>query len=311
MTALTTTNSPLALLMDPQAFDHLQRVGTMLAMSPLFPEHLRKGDKHQATANAVLVLNMAHRLNEDPLTVAQNIYFVSGRPGWNTTYMISKANMHGVFKNPIDWEVTGRGTDNLSVTAFAVLAGTGKRVQVTCDMALAKAEGWTKNPKYNSMPEQMLRYRSAAFLIRLYCPEVMIGVPAAVEVEMEAMRDVTPADVVEAAPVKDPKPEAKRPDPEAAKEAPKPEPKEEPKDAADAIAAEAARVAKEREAKADAPGPDRGQFEALYNTIVNDLLEAPADEVRALYAAQIEAMASAFPNMAERLEEEFKAAGGE
>lgn len=317
MTALTVSpGSPIALLMDPQAFDHLQRVGTMLAMSPLFPDHLRKGDKHQATANAVLVLNMAHRLNEDPLTVAQNIYFVGGKPGWSSAYMISKANMHGVFKNPIDWEVTGRGTDNLSVTAFAVLAGTGKRVQVTCDMALAKAEGWTKNPKYNSMPEQMLRYRSAAFLIRLYCPEVMIGVPAAVEVEMEAMRDVTPADVVEAAPDDEPKAEAKRPDTEPAtvKEnlTPQTEAKEEPKAASDAIAAEAARVVKEREAKAQPAknAPDRFAFDALFNTIVNDLLEAPADDVRSLYADQIEAMAAAFPDMADRLEEEFKAAGG-
>lgn len=153
MTALTTTNSPLALLMDPAKFDHLQRVGGMLAMSPLFPEHLRKGDKHQATANAVLVLNMAHRLNEDPLTVAQNIYFVSGRPGWNTTYMISKANMHGVFRDPIDWEISG-AKETLSVTAFGTLAATGKRVQVTCDMAMAKAEAGRRTPNTRPCPSK-------------------------------------------------------------------------------------------------------------------------------------------------------------
>ena len=126
-----------------------------------------------------------------PLTVAQNIYFVGGKPGWNTTYMIAKANMHGVFKDPIDWEVTGKGED-LSATAFAILAGTGKRVQMTADMEMAKAEGWTRNTKYKSIPETMLRYRSAAALIRMYCPEVMIGIPAGIEVETE-MRDVTPS----------------------------------------------------------------------------------------------------------------------
>ena len=197
MNALTTAAqrhpAPATLaLMDPAQFDQMQRVGKMLALSPLFPEHLRKGTQEERIANGVLVMNMAVRLREDPLTVAQNIYFVNGRPGWNTTYMIAKANMHGVFKNPIDWEVSGKGSDNLSVTAFAELSGTCKRVEMTADMAMAQAEGWTKNPKYKSIPETMLRYRSAAALIRLYCPEVMIGLPIGIEVETE-MRDVTPS----------------------------------------------------------------------------------------------------------------------
>lgn len=188
--ATTPVNPSLSMLMDVQKFEHMCRVGKMLAVSPLFPQHLRGGAIDQATANAVLVLNMANRLNEDPLTVAQNIFFVGGRPGWNTTYMIAKANQHGVFKDPIDWDVKGKG-DALSVTAVAVLRGTGKRVSVTLDMETAKKEGWTKNTKYQSIPEQMLRYRTAAFMIRLYCPEVMIGVPALVELELEA-KDVTP-----------------------------------------------------------------------------------------------------------------------
>lgn len=189
--AVSVASAPTLALMDPVQFEQMQRVGKMLALSPLFPAHLRTGSEPERIANGVLVMNMAVRLREDPLTVAQNIYFVGGRPGWNTTYMIAKANMHGVFKDPIDWEVTGKG-DNLSATAFAVLAGTGKRVQMTADMEMAKAEGWTKNAKYKSIPETMLRYRSAAALIRMYCPEVMIGIPAGIEVETE-MRDVTPS----------------------------------------------------------------------------------------------------------------------
>lgn len=180
-------------LMDPTKFEHMVRVGRMLGMSPLVPKHLREGGADAATANGVLVLNMAERLKEDPLTVAQNIYFVNGSPGWNATYMISKANQHGVFQDPIDWEIKGTG-DNLSVTAFGVLASTGKKVKVTADMAMAKAENWTKNAKYRSMPEQMLRYRSATMLIRLYCPEVMVGMPTSVELELERdYKDVTPA----------------------------------------------------------------------------------------------------------------------
>jgi hypothetical protein len=188
-------------LMDPAAFQHIQRVAGMYAASPLFPDHLRKGGQQAALANAVLVMNIAERLREDPLTVAQQIYFVGGKPGWAATYMIAKANQHGVFKNPIDWNVSGK-KDSLSVTAYAELASTGKKVEVTVDMETAKAEGWTRNSKYQSMPEQMLRYRSATALIRLYCPEVMIGVPPANEVEDShySMRDVTPEPQDEPAP---------------------------------------------------------------------------------------------------------------
>ena len=181
-------------IMDPAQFEHMQRVGKMLALSPLFPEHLRKGGLETAIANGVLVINMAMRLREDPLTVAQNIYFVGGKPGWMTTYLIAKANQHGVFDGPIEWKVEGKG-ETLSVTAYATLARNGRTVSVTCDMALAKAEGWTSNKKYQTMPEQMLRYRSATWLVRLYCPEVLVGVPAAIDHDLP-MRDVTPEDSV-------------------------------------------------------------------------------------------------------------------
>jgi len=317
-----------SLLMDPAAFDHMQRVGQMLAMSQLFPEALRKGTKETAIANAVLVMNMAARLGEDPLTVAQNIYFVSGKPGWSSSYMIGKANQHGVFKNPINWDISGEG-DNLSITAFAELAATGQRVEATCDMAMAKAEGWTKNQKYKSMPQQMLRYRSATFLIRLYCPEVMVGVPAQVEVEF-GMRDITPEDAVmrHSAPMPEKIPDASividKP-----KSAPKPKAEPKPNPAADkALDDEAKRVAQKRDEEQrtkaeaetpdhdpdtgeilEAPHPDMEQFQELYNTIVNDLMDATdPNEVVDMYAAQIEQMKESVPQLHQQLMAEVAAA---
>lgn len=336
MNALTTQSpqpmtiaaeSPLGLLMDMQRFEHLQRVGKMLALSPLFPQHLRGGAIEVGIANGVLVLNMAHRLREDPLTVAQNIYFVGGRPGWNTTYMIAKANQHGVFRDVIDWEVKGRG-DTLSATAFAILSGTGKRVSVTCDMEMAKKEGWTKNAKYQSIPEQMLRYRSAAFLIRLYCPEVMIGVPSAIEIELEA-RDVTPTGgpvvveandeapiEVKAEPVEDPAKaqkaatdaaEAKARDQAKAKAAEQVEADRQRK-AQEQAAAEAKAAASEQTEKSDAPAPDRERFENLYEMIAAEAQNgASVREIEETYGPFIDQMKAHFPDLAERLAGVMKA----
>ena len=41
---------------------------------------------------------------------------------------------------------------------------------------MAKAEGWTSNPKWRNMPELMLAYRASAFFARVYCPEALMGV---------------------------------------------------------------------------------------------------------------------------------------
>ena len=294
-TGTNLTTLPRSPLMDPDSFGHMQRVASILAVSPLFPEHLRKGSKEQAIANGVLVMNMAIRLNEDPLTVSQNIYFVGGRPGWSASYMISKANQHGVFKNPIDWNVTGSG-ETLSVTAVATVAATGKEVKVTCDMKMAKAEGWTKNAKYQSMPEQMLRYRSATFLIRLYCPEVMVGVPSMVEIEANNMKDITPYEQAEI---------YRAQDEPAAKDEPQEKPTEKKQ-------AEPAKDQKNPEAEPQSgveDGDDRESLQRLFNMIVADLHDgAPGEATRKFYEEPIAKIKARSEDLAKKLEEEFEAA---
>ena len=186
--AVSTDYDPLA----PAHFEHSQRVAKMFAASELVPPHLRG-----KMADCLIAYAIAKRTREEPLVVLQNIYFVSGRAGWSATYMIAKANRSGVFARRINWRVEGEGK-NLRVTAFATLADSGEPVEATASMAMAEAEGWTKNPKYRTMPDQMLRYRSATMLIRLFAPEVMMGLPVADEIDYTQARgpagaiDITP-----------------------------------------------------------------------------------------------------------------------
>lgn len=172
---------------NPETFEHAQRVAKVFASSKLIPAHLQGN-----LADCLIALQIARRLGEEPLTVMQNIFIVSGRPGWYTSYVIARANKAGVFQSRITWETTGEG-EALKVTAKAILADTGEVISAAADMKMAQAEGWTKNAKYKSMPEHMLRWRSAAMLVRLYAPEVMLGMPVVEELEtMPAIRDVTP-----------------------------------------------------------------------------------------------------------------------
>lgn len=173
-------------------FNLMQRKAALFASSPLIPDALRAGGRDQALANCYIGLTMAEAMNENPLTVLQNIHIVKGKAGFSAQFMIARANASGVFKGRINWRMTGQG-DTLSAEAFATLAETGDEVSFAVDMGMAKAEGWTSNPKYKSVPHLMLRYRSATFLVRLYAPDVMFGYQTAEEVEDVVYAATTPA----------------------------------------------------------------------------------------------------------------------
>jgi hypothetical protein len=68
------------------------------------------------------------------------------------------------------------------VTAYAPL-NDGDTAEVTLSWRIAAAEGWTRNKKYSTIPEQMLRWRSAKWLIDLHCPEILLGFDVGYEEE--------------------------------------------------------------------------------------------------------------------------------
>ena len=57
-------------------------------------------------------------------------------------------------------------------------------------MKMARQEGWTKNSKYQSMPEYMLKNRAATFFGRQYIPDLLLGVQTSEEIV-----DIQPIDV--------------------------------------------------------------------------------------------------------------------
>lgn len=170
-------NNILDIINDRDAYAHAWSIAKMYAASQLVPPHLRG-----KAEDCFIALTMAHQLGQNPVIVMQNIYIVQGRAGWNAAFMIAQANRSGIFKGRIAFKAEGQG-DALSVTASAVLADSDQRVEMTASMAMAKAEGWDKNPKYKSMPVVMLQYRAATLLIRAYAYDVMLGLPTVDEVE--------------------------------------------------------------------------------------------------------------------------------
>lgn len=148
-----------------------------MAKSDIIPAHY-KGKP----SNVFIALQTALRMNIDPLMVMQSTFVVSGKLGMASSFAISLANSSGLFKDGIRYKVSGSG-ENLAVTAYTNYRSSGEEISYTVSMKMAQAEGWVKNSKYQSMPELMLRYRAATFLIRTHAPEVLNGMHMVEELE--------------------------------------------------------------------------------------------------------------------------------
>ena len=178
-----------------EGFNLLQRMATMFSSSTLVPTQFQG---KQNFSNCVIALNMAQRLGADPLMVMQNLYVVHGTPSWSSKFMIAMFNQCGRYES-IHYEETGeKGTDTQGVIAWAKEKSTGeilKGPEVT--IKIAKEEGWyAKNgSKWKTMPDQMLRYRAAAWFIRTTAPELSMGLQTVDEVTDTI--DVTPRNAVE------------------------------------------------------------------------------------------------------------------
>ncbi len=174
-----------------QSFELAQRAGKLLASCSLVPREYQNN-----IANCVVALNMAHRMGADPLMVMQNLVIIHGRPTWSSQFLIATFNACGRF-SAIRYEFVGtEGQDDWGCYAYATELDTGeviKSSKITID--LAKKEGWygKKGSKWQTMPEQMLMYRSASWLVRAYAPELAMGLHT--KEEVADFVDVTPNDV--------------------------------------------------------------------------------------------------------------------
>lgn len=149
----------------------------IMSKSDIVPAHYRG-----KAENTFIAVQSAYRMNLDPMMVMQNTFVVSGKLGMSSAFAISLANSSGRLSGGITYDIEGAG-ENLRVTAKATLQSSGKEISYSIGMKEARAEGWTKNPKYSTLPELMLRYRAATLLIRTHMPEVLNGMHMVEELE--------------------------------------------------------------------------------------------------------------------------------
>ena len=154
---------------DTRKFELLQREAKLLSASSLVPKQYQGN-----IADVVVAMNMARRMNADPLMVMQSLHIIHGKPGWSAQFLIASFNACGKF-GAVYYDFND---DKSECTAKTVEIATGREIaSPTVSLEMAKAEGWATKTgsKWKTMPELMLRYRSAAFLIRTTAPEIGLG----------------------------------------------------------------------------------------------------------------------------------------
>lgn len=159
----------------------LMYVAETLAKSDIIPAAFQS-----KPANVLIALNMANRMKADPMAVMQNMYVVYGNPSFSSKFLIACFNGCGKFTS-IRYRFDGQpGTDAWTCRAYATELSTGEQLEgPAVSIALAKKEGWydKKGSKWVTMPEMMLRYRAAAFLIKTCAPELSFGMQTVEETE--------------------------------------------------------------------------------------------------------------------------------
>lgn len=180
-TDLSTQVNTQNLLQNTKALAIVSRIADRYANSSMVPDTYRgKPD------NCFVAVELASRMDVSPVLVMQNLYIVQGKPSWAGQACKALIDGCGKFRDS-DYVLTGnRGDDSWGCYLQAVRISTGKLVKGTeVTIKMAKDEGWygKNGSKWKTMPEQMLKYRAAAFFARTECPEALMGFQTAEEVE--------------------------------------------------------------------------------------------------------------------------------
>lgn len=167
----TIPSSTADFLTNPNSFELLQRAAKMFAASQIVPDAYRGN-----VADCAIALMAAHRAGLDPLFFMQHSFPHRGKLGLDGQIAISLLRKR--FRK-VAFKHAGEGKTR-SCTCY-VCDNDGNEYSETVDMGMAARMGWlgSKSERminfWEAIPDRMLAYRSASFLAKLYCPDMLSG----------------------------------------------------------------------------------------------------------------------------------------
>ena len=182
------------LLFNAKQLNTIFKLAGYYANSQMVPSTYQKN-----TDNCFVALELAARMNVSPMLVMQNLYVVQGKPAWSGQACVALVNGCGMFES-IEYVFTGeKGKLTYGCYAQAKRKTDGVTIKGTeITLQMAQDEGWLgkSGSKWKTMPEQMLKYRAAAFFARVECPHVLMGFQTDDEVKDVKGQEVTTKTVI-------------------------------------------------------------------------------------------------------------------
>lgn len=161
---------PVKSLTTKSGFEHALRVGQFLSKSRFIPDLYRDN-----VVDCTLAMILAGQLGVHPLVYMHEVSPVKGKPCATGKFITALINQSGLLKDRLSFEWRGTG-ESFGCRAYGTLKKTGEVLHGTwITMEMVKGEGWISNSKWRTMPEQMFKYRAAAFFGRAFMPEVLLG----------------------------------------------------------------------------------------------------------------------------------------
>jgi len=173
-------------------FTEVYKIGKEMSKTQLVPQSYQN-----KPMDCAIAIDIANRMGLSPLTVMQNLWVVRGIPSWSGQACMSLIIASKRYKSVKPVYVGKEGSDDWGCYISAIDVSSGEEVKGTLvNISMAKKEGWygKAGSKWQTMPQQMLAYRAAAFFARVYCPSELMGFRVEGEVDdISANKEVSKA----------------------------------------------------------------------------------------------------------------------
>lgn len=187
---------------DTDAFDHLARVARMMASAPMIPDHLKGRTELETAGNCFLVAAKALTWNMDPFDVAMTTSVAHGKLCFEGKLIA--AVLEGNLGITLDYEWNDAKGDAFGIEVSGPRPKDGKIVSIEGTVGdwktHEKNSGNVMKQWTGANARRQLAYRGSREWVRLYAPQLLLGVYGPDEIEAEIpMRNVSHGAVVDPA----------------------------------------------------------------------------------------------------------------
>lgn len=191
-------------LLDTAQFEHMQRIGRLMAQMDLLPAHLRsrpywfpkrsepspaeislarqqmgqeafdasfRAAEQRTIANCILVVDQALRWGMNPFSIMGETYEAGGKLAYQGKLVAAVVNARAGITKRLDYTFAGEGKDR-TVTVAATFRG--ESLPRTADLRWEDAR--TDNKMWTKDPDQKLIYSAVVKWARRWCPEIVLGI---------------------------------------------------------------------------------------------------------------------------------------